>query len=175
MGWSGPLGCALEGHPHPCRLRRIPANPEVSPWSSLCASHYSSYLISRDVIEPLDGANMMRALQQLVRANEVVPTKLQRVAKAEIDVCLSSEMDNNVDLELPQTAQHILSLRHVAVEEGEVRAAFQHPRVVPRAAVVELVEGDDIVCIRVFGREVPNDPRGTGSVSWVSSPRDSEN
>lgn len=123
------------------------------------------HLVGRDVVKPLDRANMVGALQQLMRADEVVPAELQRIAKAEIDVRLRGEMHNHVDLELAQAAQDILPLRHVAVEEGEVRPALEHAGVVARAAVVQLVEGDDVVGARILCGEVSDDPGGTAEVS----------
>ena len=82
------------------------------------------------MIKPLDSPHMMRTLQQLMRSDEIVPAELQRVAKAQIDMCLRCEVHNHVNLELAEAAQNIFTLSDIAVEEGKVRPPLEHAGVV---------------------------------------------
>ncbi|KAI7360269.1 hypothetical protein KC320_g99 [Hortaea werneckii] len=53
---------------------------------------------------------------------------------------------------------HIFIACHIAMEELEIGSAFEHPGVVEGAAVIELVEGDDIV-LRVLDNQMSDQPR----------------
>ena len=60
-------------------------------------------------------------------------------------------MEDGIDLVSPQTFDNIRSTGDIAMEEAEVRSSFQHARVVPRATVIQLVERDDGVMVRILG------------------------
>lgn len=74
-------------------------------------------------------------------------------------------MENGIDAVGLQTAQHIPAVHDVAVEEAEVGKSQQLARVVERTAVVEFVEADNVVRVRVFGYEVSDEPRGDEAFS----------
>ena len=75
--------------------------------------------------------------------------KRVRVAKAQIDVGLRCKVEYSIDTVLLQAVHHLVRVRDVAMVEGEVPLAVEDPCVVQGRTVVQLVEGDDIVCIGV--------------------------
>lgn len=79
-----------------------------------------------------------------------------RVTKAEVDVRLSGEVEDCVDFKSLQTLHHICLACYIAMEEVEIRTAFEHPRVMSRAAIVQFVERDDSVVVRIFRHEMSN-------------------
>ncbi len=81
---------------------------------------------------------------------------------------LSRQVEDGVDLVSSQTFDNICPTRYVAMEEGKVRSSFQHARVVPRAAVIQLVERNDCIVIRVLGYQVSNKPGRTNSLSLAT-------
>jgi hypothetical protein len=77
-------------------------------------------------------------------------------------------VEDSIDLISPQTFDDISPTRYIAMEECEVRSRFQHARVVPRATVVQLVEGDDSIMVGILGHQMPNKPGCTASLSLTT-------
>lgn len=123
--------------------------------------HIAIHLIRRDVHESAD-AMFPRALQQHMRAIYICVRELVRVAEAEVDVRLRSEVEYRVDFVLAEHALDVGGRGDVAVFECEVWLVVEGARVVERCAVVELVVGDDVVVLGVREDEVPNEPAGSG-------------
>ncbi len=73
---------------------------------------------------------------------------------------LRCEVKDSIDLVTLQTIDHILWTCHVSVHEAEVRLILQQARIVPRAAVVELVEGDNSVRRWILRHQMSDEPRG---------------
>jgi hypothetical protein len=84
-----------------------------------------------------------------------------RVAKAQVDVRLGGKVEDGVDVVALHAVEHLGRVGNVAVEKGKVALIIEDTRVVERRAVVELVERDNVVCIRVREREVADQPTGT--------------
>ena len=91
--------------------------------------------------------------------------KLVRVAKAEVYVRLRCEMENGVDVVLAQYALHVYWRCNIAVFERKVSLLIERSRVVQCRAVVELVEGHDIVAVRVREDEMADKPTGSAHAS----------
>lgn len=85
------------------------------------------------------------------------------IAEAQVHVGLGREVQNCVDLVAIQTIQYLIGVGYVALDEGEVASLIQSPRIVERAAVIQLIEGYDVVGIRVVEGEVPDIPRSTAT------------
>lgn len=110
------------------------------------------------MIEALDGADLYRAVEQDMRSEYVVLREVEGVSEAQVNVRLGSEMEDGVDVEFAKALQDIGRLCHITVKEVEVWPPFEHPRVVPRAAVVQLIERDHIVRMRVLFNEMAYQP-----------------
>jgi len=67
-------------------------------------------------------------------------------------------VEDGVDVVLLQAVHHLVRVGDVAMVEGEVLLVFEGPGVIEGGAVVELVEGDDIVCIGVSQCEMSYQP-----------------
>ena len=106
------------------------------------------------MIEALDGAHLYCAIEQDMRSEYVVLREVEGVSEAQVNVRLRSEMEDGVDVEFAKALEDVGRLCHIAVEEVEVRPSFEHPRVVPRAAIVQLIERDNIVRMRVLFNEM---------------------
>jgi hypothetical protein len=78
---------------------------------------------------------------------------------------LGGKMEYRIDLKPSKALYHIGSPCYVAMVEMEIRSALQHPRVVSRTAVVQLVKGDDVVMIRVLSHKMSNKPGGAIAVN----------
>lgn len=98
-------------------------------------------------------------------ADNVVKREGIRIAEAQIDMRLRRKMEDGVNLVRSQAFQDIGIVCKVSMEELEVRAAFQHPGIVERTAVIELVETHDVVGIRIFCHQVTDEPRSTVYIS----------
>jgi hypothetical protein len=114
-------------------------------------------------------AMLSSALQQHMCPVDIRVGKLVRVAKAEINVGLRREMEDGVDVMLAQYALHVCRRCNVAVLEGEVPLLFKCPRIIQCRAVVELIEGDDIIVVRIREDEMANNPTGSahGSIELL--------
>lgn len=110
------------------------------------------------MIEAFDRAHCNGALQQNMRTQHVGLGEVVRIPKAQINVGMGSKMEDGVDIVLSQAPQHIFIACHIAMEELEVGSAFEHPRIVQGAAVIELVKGDDIV-LWVLDHQMSDQPR----------------
>ena len=95
-----------------------------------------------------------RTLEQNVRSQDVVPSEVEGVAKAKIDMGLGSKMEYRIDLELAETLHYVRPTRNVAVEEAEIGTVFEHSRVVSGATVVQLVERDNAVGFGILRHQV---------------------
>jgi hypothetical protein len=111
-----------------------------------------THLVRGNLVIPLDLAILLDALQQDVCADHIVHCEFVRVAKAQIHVGVRSEVEDGVDVVLLQTPDHVDSHGHIAVEEVEVSQLLrlQQARIVERAAIVEFVEGNDVVMSLIF-------------------------
>jgi len=117
------------------------------------------------VVESLDPPELLDALEQHMRPQHIVLGEVVRVAEAQVNVCMRRKVEDCIDIMLLQTSQDIVRLRYIAVEEVEVRLALQHAGIVQTAAIVELVERDDVVCIWILDGQVSDQPRATTIVS----------
>jgi hypothetical protein len=117
-------------------------------------------LVGGNVVIPLDLAILLDALQQDVRANDIVHGEFVRVSKAQVDVRVGGEVEDGVDVVLLQTFDHVGGDGNIAVEEVEVAQLLrlQQAGIVERAAVVEFVETDDVVVALVFDGQVAYKP-----------------
>jgi hypothetical protein len=73
-------------------------------------------------------------------------------------VRLRREVDHRVDVVALQAVDYLGRIGHVALVEGKVAPVVEDARVVEGRAVVQLVEGDDVVSVRVGEGEVPDEP-----------------
>lgn len=99
----------------------------------LCAP---AYLVCGDVVEALDLAILLDALEQHMRAEHIVLREDVGVAETQIHVCMRREVEDSVNVVLLQAFDHITWNSDIAVEEAEVRFRLQHTRIVQRAAIV---------------------------------------
>lgn len=136
------------------------------------------YLVCGDMIEALDLAILLDALEQHMRAEHIVLREDVGVAEAQVHVCMRREMENRVDVVLLQAFYHVARYGNIAMKEAEIRLRLQHARIVQRAAIVELVERHDVVGVGIFDGKVAYKPRptvcifGAVSVIWLRRNRD---
>lgn len=105
-------------------------------------------LVGGDVDELLD-AHLLGTLEENVRAVHVGVGELVGVSEAQVDVGLGGKVEDGIDV-MPLEAVHDLGgVGDVAMVEGEIPLVVEHPGIVQRRTVVELVEGHDIVGIGV--------------------------
>jgi hypothetical protein len=73
-------------------------------------------------------------------------------------VALRGEVEDGVNIVPLQAVYHLRWVGDVALVEAEVSPLVERPRVVERAAIIELVEGDDVVRVRVCDGQVADQP-----------------
>lgn len=78
--------------------------------------------------------------------------ELVRVTKAKIDVRLSSEVEDGVNMVLAKHSFHICRGCDITLLEREVWATVENARVVECRTVIELVERHNIVMLRIRER-----------------------
>jgi hypothetical protein len=113
------------------------------------------------VVEALDLPILLDALEQHVRAKHIVLREEVGVAETQVHVCMRREVEDGINIVLLQAFDHVARYGDIAVKEAEVRLRLQHARIVQRAAVVELVEGNNVVCVGIFDGKVAHQPRPT--------------
>jgi hypothetical protein len=93
------------------------------------------------MVEPLHCTSESNdTIKQDMSSPDIVLGEGFRVSKTKIDVRLSGEVEDCVDFKPPQALHYIRLTCYIAVKELEIRTAFEHPRIMSRAAVVQLVE-----------------------------------
>lgn len=125
--------------------------------------NFTIHLISGDVDEFLD-SDLLRALQENVCAVDVCVCEGIRVTKTQINMRLCSEVENGIDVVALEAVHNFGGVCDVAMVEREVSLVVEDSGIVERGTVVELVEGDDIVCIRVGKGKMSYQPASTATV-----------
>ena len=115
--------------------------------------------------ETLD-SNLLGGLEKNVGSVNVGVSESVRVTEGQINVGLGSEMEDGVNVVTLQAVHNLRWVGDIAVVKGEVSLIVQRTSVVERSAVVELIEGDDVVGIWVLESQVADQP--TGAVNCVS-------
>lgn len=116
------------------------------------------------MVEPLQRFAHSGTLHQHTRSVHIVREEGTRIAEAQIDMCHGRQVEDRVYLMHTHASRHIRKIRDIAMEEFEVWPALQHTRIVPRAAIVELVERDHIVSIGILDYKMSDEPRATAGV-----------
>ena len=106
------------------------------------------------MIESSNRANNAGTLEEHMSSNEVVLREVIGVPEAQIDMSVGGKVEDGIDVESAKTCEHVSVPCYVTVDKGKVGPALQHSRVVPRATIVQFVEGYDVVRSRVLGHQV---------------------
>ena len=125
-------------------------------------SNLSIYLVGGNVNELLD-PNLLGTLQQNVGTIDIGVGEGIRVTETQIDVGLCGEVEDSIDLVSLEAVHDLGGVGDVAMVEGEVALVVQDPGVVQGRAVIELVEGDNVVGIGVGQGQVAYQPASTAS------------
>ena len=115
--------------------------------------------ISRDVDESLH-SNLDCGLEHNVCATDIGFCEREGITEAEIDVGLSSKMEDGINMVLSQAAKDSFFVRHVAENELKVGVRVETFGVLECCAVVDFVEREDVVIIWIAQTEVADDPGG---------------
>lgn len=116
------------------------------------------HLVRRNVYEAIH-TMLSCSLKQDVCAVDICTRELVRVAKAQVHVRLRREVEDGVDLVLAQHPLDVARTCDVALLKGKVGSAVEHPRVVQRRAIVELVKRHDVV-VRIPKDQMADEPAG---------------
>lgn len=111
-------------------------------------SDLSVHLICGNVDELLD-SNLLCALQKDVCAINVGMGEGVRVSKTQIHMGLRRKMEDCINVVSLQTVHHLGRVGDVAMVECKVALVVQGSSIVQGCAVVELIEGDDVVRVWV--------------------------
>ncbi|KFY44487.1 hypothetical protein V494_01461, partial [Pseudogymnoascus sp. VKM F-4513 (FW-928)] len=117
-------------------------------------------LIGGDVDEALD-ADLLGRLEQDVGAVDVGVGETVRVSERQVNVGLGGEVEDGVNVVALKAVHHLGGVGDVALVEGEVPLVIEGAGVVERSTVVELVKGDNVVCLRVCDGQVSYQPAST--------------
>ena len=115
-------------------------------------------LVGRDVDQALN-ADLLGALKEDVGAVDVGVGEAVRVAKAQIDVGLGGKVEDGVDIVALEAVDDLDGVGDVALVEAKVALLVEGARVVEGGAVVELVEGHDVIGVGIGEGEVSHQPR----------------
>ncbi len=116
-------------------------------------------LIGGDVDEALD-VNLLGRLEKDVSAVDVGVGEAVGVSEGQVNVRLSREVEDGVNVVTLQAVHNLGWVCDITMVEREVSLIVQGAGVVEGRAVVELVEGDDVVGVWVGEGEVTNQPAG---------------
>jgi hypothetical protein len=138
--------------------------------AQICGANWyvAVHLVRRYMYEPID-AMLSRSFEQDMCAVYVRVREFIRIAEAEVDMRLRGEMEDSIDIVLPQHTLYVCRQCDVPVFECEVRSVIENSCVVERGAVVQLVEGDHIV-VWVCEDQMAYEPASSAPVSdWMYS------
>lgn len=105
--------------------------------------------------------DLFGTLQQHVCAVDIRVCEVVRVAKAQVDVRLGGKVEYGVDIVSLQAVDHLGRVGDVALVKGKVALVIEHPCVVERGAVVQLVKRHDVVGIGICQGQMPYKPACT--------------
>lgn len=128
-------------------------------------------LISGDVDELLD-SNLLGRLQDNVCTINVGVGECVGVAETQVNVGLSSEMEDGVNVVSLQTVHDLGGVCDITMVEGEVSFVVKGSSVVQGGAVVEFVEGYDVVGIGVGQGQMSYQPASTAEGLAIPAHRD---
>jgi len=114
----------------------------------------ASHLVGGHVYEAFD-AVLLCGLDEHVRPHHIILREGKRVAERVVDVCLSCCVDDRIDALGLKHVSNEIGRQDVALDELEVRAVFNCVQVREAAAIVQLVEADNLV-LRILLNK-PND------------------
>lgn len=86
-----------------------------------------------------------RSLKQYMCPIDVCVRELVRIAEAEVDVRLRSEVEDGIDLVPAQHTFHVRRRCNITLLECEIRSVIEYARVVERCAIVQFVKRDHVV------------------------------
>ena len=115
--------------------------------------------------ETLD-SDLLGGLEENMSSVHVGVGESVGVTEGQINVGLGSEVEDGVNVVTLQAVHNLRWVGDITVVEGEVSLVVQRTGVVEGSAVVELIEGDDVVGIWVLDSQVADQP--TGAVKCVS-------
>lgn len=106
-------------------------------------------------------SNLFGTLKQDMCAKYVIVGESIGISETQIDVGLSSKVENSVNFVAFKAVHDFRRISDIAMVEAEVPLVIECSCVVQRGAVVKLVERDDIVCIGVCHSQVSYQPAST--------------
>jgi hypothetical protein len=121
------------------------------------------------VVEALDLAILLDALEQHMRAEHIILREDVGVAETQVYMCVRRKVEDGVDVVLLQAFDHVARYSDIAVKEAEVRFRLQHSGIVQRAAIVQLVKGNNVVGVGIFDGKVAYKPRPTVCIFGLSA------
>jgi hypothetical protein len=121
------------------------------------------------VVEALDLAILLDALEQHMRAEHIIFREDVGVAETQVYMCVRRKVEDGVDVVLLQAFDHVARYSDIAVKEAEVRFRLQHSGIVQRAAIVQLVKGNNVVGVGIFDGKVAYKPRPTVCIFGLSA------
>lgn len=83
------------------------------------------------------------------------------VSKTQVNMGLGGEVEDSINLVALEAVHDFRRVSDIAMVEAEVPLVIECPRIVQRGAVVELIERDNVVGIRICHSQVSNQPAGT--------------
>ena len=107
-------------------------------------------------------------IQQHMCSKDVILREFERISKAQIYMRLRRKVENRIYVELSEASQDIGRAGYITVEEGEIDAALQDAGVVSRAAVIQLIKRNDIICAWILGDKVTDEPASTAYLSRIA-------
>lgn len=116
-------------------------------------------LVGRDVDELLD-SDLLGGLEENVSSVNVGVSESVGVSEGQVNVGLGGKMENGVNVVTLQAVHHLGWVGDITMVKGEVSLIVQGAGVVEGRTVVELVEGDDVVGVRVGESQVTDKPAG---------------
>jgi len=96
-----------------------------------------------------------------VCAENVIIGESVGISEAQVNMGLSSKVKDGVNLVAFKAVHDLRGISDIAMVEAEVPLVIECSRVVQRSAVVEFVERDDIVRIRVCHGQMSHQPAST--------------
>lgn len=115
-------------------------------------------LVGRHLDELLDTA-CFGALEEELCAYDVGGGEGCWVLEARVDVGLGGEVDYGVDIVAAEAVCDVVCGGDVAPVEREIPTAVEHFGVIQCGAIIELVEGDEVVMVLIGDGEGSDDPR----------------
>ncbi len=114
-------------------------------WISLKIFSFTIHLVSRNVYKPLDCFAYLCTFKKHVSAVNVRVGEGEGISERVVNMGLGSEVENCIDLLLPQHIAHQIRCSNITLDELVIRQALEFAQILQARAIVQTIINNDLI------------------------------